>query len=139
MKRANNIFFLLSIASIILYGCFLTKAKIAGKYKSNCLINSKSELLLELTPDNHFTYIFAYLDDTIKGNWIRDGDTLVLFSNYFQEAYIKDKYFDIPSNLIPKYQYTDNFNRDIFQIRRNKLYTIENQPSDSKCFLQKVK
>jgi hypothetical protein len=122
---------------ILLFGllsssCAGNNNRIFGTYKSICILHAYPAVTLNLKEDKTFIYHFPYVEEEITGEWATSGDTLVLQSKYFGQAYQKP--------LSPSYKYTDIPGKDLFLIRRKKLFELSSTEEAKKnCHLVKQK
>jgi len=118
-------------------GCAVIPKKIAGTYKSSCLLYNTPDLIMSLNEDRTFNYRLAFLEDTIKGKWHISGDTLILNSISFLDEFIQKTYPDAPKELIPRYKYTESHEKDVFLIKGSMLLPLTKEGFNKKCYLKK--
>ncbi len=116
-----------SIVFFLLLGC--NTQKIHTIYKSSCRLYDKNEIELLINSNTEFTYKFAYLDYDIKGNWKKNADTLILYS---------DKFTEKQEDFTPKIKNTDFIGLDKYLIKNGKLFAINKNGVSQSCFLKSI-
>lgn len=154
MKLLSNILFV----CILFMSCRISSSQLIGKYRSNCsLYDAIPSLILNLKNDSSFSYKLALINEPITGKWLIKKDTIILDSKYFTEAYIQGlveaqrtkviasndsflvNYFTTERirKMMPGFKYTYYPEKDIYLIRKKKLFAIDTSGVRVHCWLSK--
>ncbi len=118
----------ISILSLLLTNC---KSSIKKVYYSNCILYGKPEYKLIMKDSLNFEFISSF-NDSIKGRWKINKDTLILESNSF----LKSDLFDINKDSILKnVKYTVYEKQEKYLIKKKRLFLINKNGIDENCYL----
>ena len=127
------------VFTISCLSCSVNQKKITGLYISSCFLHTEPNVLVQLKSNGEFVYKLAYLEDSVKGMWTLNEDTLMLVSEFFTDDYKLKKFPDVPLTLTPQYKVTDVPEKDLFILKYKKLYPINKSGIYKSCILFKQK
>ena len=134
---------------LLLSSCSATRNKeISGHYRTTCYNLGFPDLEAHFNKDGTFSYKYAHNPDTIFGKWKMGNDTLFLCSEKFgiETASIEEVMdyiianpdsIDVPP--VSNGQYTQMKERDVYLIKGNNLYQMNENGYKKECHLIRVK
>ncbi|MGD1842669.1 MAG: hypothetical protein ACFB0B_17500 [Thermonemataceae bacterium] len=117
------------LSLLFMAGCTGEK-KIIGGYYSSCVLYERPDLVLIIEEDSTFYYEIPFVKEEVKGTWVLIKDSLILSSPAFE---IKRE------RLTPMLKHTEAEKRDVYLVRKKKLFRKAKEGFSKSCYLLRVK